>query len=88
MGGHAGLLGGAATALPLRLHFRRCGLFAAAAAAAGPAVAAALVGWRLAAGVALCCGVGAAVESLPLGDADNFAVPAATALAARLYFGF
>lgn len=78
--------GGAATALPLLLHFRACGMFDAALAAGGPA-AAALSGWRLAAKVGLCSGIGAAVESLPLGEADNFAVPAATALAARFYFG-
>ena len=79
--------GGAAAALPLLLHFRSRGMFDAAMAAGGPAAAAALTGWRLAVGVALCCGAGAAVESLPLGDADNFAVPAAAALAAHLYFG-
>ena len=76
--------GGAATALPLLLHFRRRGMFAAAGAAA----AGRLQGWPLLAGVLLCAGVGAAVESAPLAEVDNFTVPAAVALAARLYFGF
>ena len=79
-------LGGAATSLPLLLHFRSAGFFGAAAAAAG--TSAALYGPALLVRVLACAAVGAAVESLPLGEADNVAVPLATALAARLAFGF
>lgn len=80
-------LGGAAVAAPLLLHFRHSRLFDGAAAAAG--ASAALHGWPLAAGVLFACGVGAAVESLPLGgEVDNFTVPLAVGLASRLWFGF
>ena len=84
--------GGVAAALPLLAHFRRSGMFdaaiAAGAAAPGGGAGALLAGGPLLAGVLLCCGVGAAVESLPLGDWDNLAVPAAVALTARAIWGF
>lgn len=82
-------LGGAATAAPLLLAFRHAGLFdATALVAAGGGSAMPLAGWALAAGVLLACGVGALVESLPLGaELDNVSVPAAVALASRAWFG-
>lgn len=78
-------LGGAATAAPLLLAFRRTSTFDAATLAAARVP---LAGWPLAAGVLLACGVGAVVESLPIGaELDNFTVPAAVALASRAWFG-
>jgi hypothetical protein len=44
--------------------------------------------WRITLGSLLTAGVGAAVESLPLTEVDNWTVPLAAALSARLFFGF
>lgn len=44
--------------------------------------------WRIALGSMLTAGVAAAVESLPLAEVDNWTVPVAAALTARLYFGY
>lgn len=77
-------LGGAAIALPLLAHFRAAGVFDGMGAAGAGLPA----GGALLAGVLLCSAAGAAVESLPLGEADNLFVTAATALAARAWFGF
>lgn len=77
-------LGGAATALPLLARFRAAGMFDGMGAAAAGLPS----GGTLVAGVLLCSAVGAAVESLPLGEADNVFVTAATALVARAWFGF
>ncbi|KAL4452781.1 hypothetical protein ABPG75_008443 [Micractinium tetrahymenae] len=77
-------LGGAAAALPLLAHFRAAGMFDGMGAAGAGLPA----GSALLAGVLLCSAVGAAVESLPLGEADNVVVTAATALAAHAWFGF
>ncbi|BDA44669.1 probable phytol kinase 1, chloroplastic [Coccomyxa sp. Obi] len=44
--------------------------------------------WRIALGSLLTAGVAAAVESLPLAEVDNWTVPVAAALIARLYFGY
>lgn len=43
---------------------------------------------RIALGSLLTAAVAAAVESLPLAEVDNWTVPLAAALTARLYFGF
>ena len=44
--------------------------------------------WSIALGSGLTAGVGAAVESLPYKEVDNWTVPLAAALSARLFFGF
>ena len=44
--------------------------------------------WRIALGSFLASGVGSAVESLPLAEVDNWTVPVAAAVTARLYFGY
>lgn len=77
-------LGGVAVALPLLARFRAAGMFVGMGASAVGLPA----GGALLAGVLLCSAVGAAVESLPLGEADNLVVTAATALTARTWFGF
>lgn len=77
-------LGGVAVALPLLARFRAAGMFVGMGASAVGLPA----GGALLAGVLLCSAVGAAVESLPLREADNLVVTAATALTARTWFGF
>lgn len=47
-----------------------------------------LGGWAIVVGSLLTAAVGAAVESLPLAEVDNWTVPLAAALTARVYFGF
>ncbi len=44
--------------------------------------------WEIALGSIITAGVGAAVESLPLAEVDNWTVPLAAALTARAFFGY
>lgn len=76
--------GGLAFGLPLLWHFRGLGMLQPPSEAA----AALLEGPSLVAGVALCSGVGALVESAMKTELDNVAVVVAVAAAARLFFGF
>lgn len=81
-GSLACFLGGLAFSLPLLWHFRGAGLLQP------PLGVPPLNDGRLLAGAMLCSAVGALVESVPLADLDNVAVPVAVAAASRLYFGF
>jgi hypothetical protein len=74
-GSLACLLGGATMAQALLLHLRALGLLPHSPGS-----------WVLLRGALLCSAAGAAVESLPLGEWDNAAVPAAALAAAKLAF--